>query len=108
MVMAQKFENILDCYEAIGRWLVEEAPEPWDVITVHFRIIEIDDVCEPLIVYRSTKRSGVEKQFFIGDTNFGDCFYQLAKLTSSPEKGFYKVCHFVLHKEGHYDVDFEY
>jgi hypothetical protein len=107
--MERTYKNDFECYEAIGKWLTDEAPEPWKQITIEFEIEVIDDVCEYSIYYlpkRLWRRK--EAQFFIDDTNFWDCFYQLARLTSTPEKGFFKKCHFVLMQNGKYTADFEY
>ena len=106
--MPHTHTNPIECYEDIGRWLSEAVPEPWKNITIDFEIEEIDDVCEYCIVYRPTSNERLEKQFFVDDTRFYDCFYQLARLTSTIEKGFYKKCHFVLNHDGCYEVDFEY
>lgn len=103
------FADALECYEAIGRWLNEEAAEPWEQIAVEFTILEMDDVSEQVIRYkpsRSIRRR--HKQFFIADTRFEDCFFALAKLTSTPEKGFFKKCRFILAGTGQYKVDFDY
>jgi hypothetical protein len=107
--LATTFGNAFECYEAIGRWLSEEAPEPWEEIAVEFTILEIDDVSEDVIRYKPSR--GLlkrHKQFFIDDTRFADCFFALAKLTSTPEKGFFRKCHFTLLKGGRYEADFEY
>jgi hypothetical protein len=107
--MNQPFKNAFECYDAIGRWLIEGAPEPWKRITIEFEIEVMDDVCEYCIFY-TPKRwwRPREAQFFIDDTNFTDCFYQLARLTSTLEKGFFKRCRFSLMQNGKYTTDFEY
>ena len=103
------FSNPLECYEFIGQLLVDTAPERWKWIRVEFVIIEMDDVCNELIEYmphgffqRKTK------QFFVDDTSFAECFFALAKLTSTAEKGFFKKCTYQLNKDGSYKADFEY
>lgn len=106
--MSAKFSNPFECYEAIGRWLTEEAPEPWVSITAHFTIVEIDDVSNEQLDYVPKKSPKKVKQFFIDDTGFAECFFQLARLTSTPEKGFFKKCKFTLDQDGQYKVDFEY
>ncbi len=42
--MTNKFLGVFEWYEAIGKWLVENAPEPWEKIVIDFEIEEIDDV----------------------------------------------------------------
>lgn len=106
--MPTTYKNVLECYEAIGRFLTESVPEPWQSIVVDFEIIEIDDVSEDCIVYTPLKSPTVEKQFFINNTNFANCFFQLARLTSTPEKGLFRKCKYALYQGGRYKVDFEY
>ncbi|MFC0682931.1 hypothetical protein ACFFGH_34315 [Lysobacter korlensis] len=106
--MAQVFANPFECYEAIGAWLAEAVPEPWEQITVEFTIVEIDDVSEYCIWYRPKRWLAKEGQFFVDHTLFDDCFFQLARLTSTPEKGLFKSCTFVLPSNGKYKADFEY
>jgi hypothetical protein len=100
----------LECFEEIARRLVEAVPEPWERIEVEFgfEAHEIDDVCEYTIVYFPARKPRSEKQIFIDDTEFTDCFFQLARFTSTPEKGFYKKCLFILHKDGRYTTNFDY
>ena len=106
--MKQAFANPFECYEAIGNWLIEAAPEPWKQITVEFEIIEIDDVSDYCIYYSPKHSWRKEGQFFIEHAHFTDCFFQLAHLTSTPEKGLFKTCHFVLSDVGTYKADFAY
>jgi hypothetical protein len=106
--MTTKYANVFECYAAIGKWLDEEAPEPWERVVVEFKIIELDDVSERTITYTPLKKAGSSKQFSIYDTDFTNCFYQLARLTSTPEKGSYKKCKFTLFSGGKYKTDFEY
>jgi len=104
-----EFADVFECYEAIGRWLSEEAPEPWREITVEFGIIAIDDVSEYVITYRpSGWRLWKRRQFFIDNTNFDNCFFSLAKLISTADKGFFRKCKYVLKKDGSYAISFEY
>jgi hypothetical protein len=94
-------------YEAIGKRLAEEAPEAWERIEIEYEILEIDDVCEYVIRYAPKRKSGT-KQFFVDDTDFHDLFYQLARATSTVEKGLFKRCKYVLFVDGHFSCDFEY
>ena len=105
--MTDRFSNAFECYEAIGQYLREWAPKPWDQITVDFKIIEIDDVSERSITYipRGSSRLG---EFSIRDTNFTQCFFNLARVTSSPDKGFFRTCSFRLYSDGRYEADFGY
>lgn len=106
--MTEKLQNVLECYESIGKWLSDEVPERWDRIDVEFQIISVDDVWDYTITYVPHGSPAVEKQFFIDDTGFHDCFFQLARMTSKPDKGFFKRCKFSLHSDGRYKSDFEY
>jgi hypothetical protein len=107
--MKRTYQDAFECYEEIGCRLMEAVPEPWKTITIDFEVIAIDDVCEDCIVYVPKRWwRPREAQFSIDDTNFSDCFYQLARLTSTPEKGFFKKCRFVLLQNGKYTADFEY
>lgn len=106
--MTESFANVFECYEAIGKWLTEEAPEPWESIIADFEIIQIDDVSREVIQYIPTKAPGKLKSFCIDDMGYADCFFQLAKLSSTPEKGLFKTCQFKLQKNGSYHVEFGY
>jgi hypothetical protein len=106
--MTEELKNAFDCYGAIAKWLIEEAPEPWENIVVEFEIIEIDDVSNERIEYVPKKDPQSRKQFFIDDTGFAECFFQLARLTSTPEKGLFRKCKFTLLADGRYKSDFEY
>jgi len=102
------FSDVLECYEEIGKWLMEGVPAPWSHIVIEFEIIEIDDVSEYWIEYTPQRSPAKKKQFFINDTNFDDCFFQLAKLTSTAEKGFFRKCRFELDQDGSYNASFQY
>ena len=107
--MSVVFNNAFECYDAIGQWLTDGVPEPWEEIAVEFEIIVIDDVSEDVIDYLPSEGFfRKRKQFFINDTGFAECFFALAKLTSTPEKGLFKKCRYVLKKDGRYRADFEY
>ena len=106
--MTTKYKDAFECYDVIGRWLVEEVPAPWESIVVNFKLIEMDDVCEYIIKYYPVNAPSVGKQFFIDESEIWDAFYQLARLTSTPEKGFFKKCRFTLFDNGKYTSDFEY
>jgi hypothetical protein len=107
--LSPKFANAFECYEAIGRRLAEEAPEPWERIEIEFTILEIDDVSEQVIRYVPSRRMSKRyRQFFIRDPDFQECFFALARLTSTPEKHFFRKCRFVLSGSGKYKVDFDY
>ncbi len=107
--MPQSFTNAFECYEAIGQRLVDAVPEPWKKITVEFEIIEIDDVCDYCIFYEPKRWWRLkEGQSSIEDTLFIGCFYALARLTSTPEKGLFRKCEYVLSQDGTYKVNFEY
>jgi hypothetical protein len=88
--------------------LRRRCPSRGESITVSFEIIEIDDVSEEIIHYAPKKNPKKLKQFFIDDTRFADCFFALARLTSTPEKGLFKKCRFTLLADGRYHTDFEY
>ena len=103
-----QFATPFECYEAIGRWLSEAAPEPWTTITVEFEIIEIDDVSEQCIYYTPKDLARREGQFFIDDLAFGDCFHQLARLTKKPGINYFQKCQFALSDAGSYRVNFTY
>ena len=106
--MTTKYKDAFECYEVIGRWLTEEAPAPWKTIVVDFKLIAIDDVSEYVIKYYPVKAPTVGKQIFIDESELWDAFYQLARLTRSPEKGLFKKCKFTLFDTGKYTSDFEY
>ena len=108
-VQAIELVNPVECLEAIGRWLAASAPEPWEEITIDFTVIEMDDVSEECIKYKPRGyRRGRLKQFFVDDTGLSECFFSLAKLTSSAEKGYFTKCRYVLSCDGKYTTSFEY
>jgi len=106
--MAVEFASQDECYEAIGKWLAKDVPEPWIRIEIEFEIIAIDNVCNDLIRYVPKNKPGITRQFFIDDTDFSDYFFSLARLTSTAEKGFFRKCKYVIFSDGRYSCDFEY
>lgn len=102
-------ETPVDCLDAIGRWLADSAPEPWEEIAIAFTIIAIDDVSDECITYKPRgHRRGQTKQFFVDDTGLAECFFALAKLTGSAENGHFKTCHYILTEDGKYRADYIY
>jgi hypothetical protein len=102
-------DNPVVCLETIGRFLAQGAPEPWSEIAIKFTIIAIDDVCEYVITYKPKGyKRGRPKQFFVDETDFHDCFFELAKLSSTKDRGFFETCVYTLRADGSYSTDFTY
>ena len=106
--MNRTFNDVLECYDYIGEFLLRHAPEPAERIVLEFEIEELDSVWETCIYYNPLKSPKKERQFEISDTRLSKCFFQLARLTSTPEKGLYKKCTYTLFHDGKYTVAFEY
>jgi hypothetical protein len=71
--------------------------------------MEIDHACEYEITYKPKGfKRGRPKQFFEDDAGFIACFYTLAKLTSTSERGYFETCTYVLRADGAYTTSFTY
>lgn len=107
-----KYSDHLECSEAIAGFLVRNVPAPWRLIEVLVKVQhDIEMVTAELIFY--PPEPGSKKKWFgiedaAEDVEFGDCFVQLAKLVSSPERGLFKRCKFSLEPDGQYRAEYEY
>lgn len=99
------FRDPLECYQAIGAALAGAARQPWDRIVVE---AELDEESVDAVV--ACWRDGADKpgEYLTGVPRLASHIYDLARLTSTPEKGLFKSCTFTLAKDGTYTVDFAY
>jgi hypothetical protein len=99
------------CLEAIGRYLVEYAPEPWTEIDVHAEVFD-DGLTSVASFYRPKRDPALREPFLIEDAavdfDFAECFQKLAQATSTPERGLFKECRYHLNSDGTYRADYVY
>lgn len=98
-----EFVDQIECYEAIAELLRISIKEPWDSIFLKVELYETSVNLESS--YSTANEKGKE---FLADYRVAECFYDLARLISTPEKGFFKKCVFTLTRDGRYKIDFEY
>lgn len=103
--MKDQFDNVAACYQAIGAALAMASRSPWDRISVD---ATLDGVRVDTIV--SCWEDGAEKavSYLTGVPRLASHIYDLARLVSTQEKGFFKKCYFNLKKDGKFDVSFVY
>ena len=99
------FQDPIECYEAIASLLSKAVPEPWSDIRVK---VELDEESVDMTSDYAPSRSPRSRREIDYVPGLGDCFYDLARLVSTPEKGLYKRCVFILSRDGKYDTQFEY
>jgi hypothetical protein len=108
--MKQVYRDQVECLEAIGGYLVANVPGKWERIDVKVEILE-GRVVRNQKRFQSTK-DGALQYFRINDIGtdlaFGECFLQLSDLIADEKTGQFKGCHYVLHSNGQYHVDYEY
>lgn len=97
------FEHIDQFYEAIANELNTIFPEPWIKVEVEARRFE--GSINIKVVY--TKPDG-NRESDVDEIMLPEYFFDLAKVVSTPEKGFYKICNFTMDNKGKFDVTFEY
>ena len=108
--MKRTYRDQIECLEAIGGYVVSHVPGDWERIEVKAKIFD-----GGLVMTESTFKSveaGKPKAFTIDDAEtsveFNDCFLQLSDLVGDRESGPFKACLYVLNRDGHYRVDYEY
>lgn len=107
------FSNHIECSEAIAGYLVRNVTAPWRLIEVVVKVQhDIEMVTAELIYYPSAPPGAKKKWFGIEDASedveFGRCFVELAKLTSTAGHGLFKRCKFTLEPNGKYRTEYEY
>jgi hypothetical protein len=98
------FNDQIECYEAIANDLANSVNESWSKIKVDVERFGDDSINTLVVYYLPDGRE-------IGSTDaqmIPFYFDALANLVSTPEKGLYKKCIFILHNDGKYDTEFEY
>ena len=99
------FEDQDDCCETIAKYMDEAVSSPWSEIQVD---VKLDG--EAIYLVSSYLPSGGAEGWreCLAHDYVAECFYQLARLVSTPEKGLFKKCVFTLKSDGRYNADFYY
>jgi hypothetical protein len=97
------FRDPIDCYQAIGIALSGAAPKGWRSITAE---ITLDGERVDAVVSFADAANNVSH--LTGVPMLARYFYELARLVSTKEKGFFKKCIFFLNDAGAYDAKFVY
>ena len=100
---ALTFTDAIECYEAIGDSLASAAAGSWKVIVVD---VELEGI-EVTIISQYQAADGQYHDMPLVPI-LGECFYRLARLVSSEQKGFFKKCRYTLEANGKYHADFVY
>jgi|SRR5215831_2091088 len=109
--MNPKFTDQKECLEAIGRALLKGVPEPWTQIDA---LIERrgNGLIGYELSYRPERDPSLVEPFVVGNAaagvDFADCFNQLARLISTPEKGLFRDCIYQIKRDGKYTADYKY
>ncbi len=97
------FKDQVECYEAITNELVHIIKDQWDSVE-----IEAKTTGESSINIKAVYFNARGKHSIIDFVMIPRYFYELRKLVSTEDKGFYKVCKFKILNNGKYDTNFEY
>lgn len=97
------YKDPIECYEAIGGALSDSATKEWDRIVVEATLdgIRIDAVV-------TCTKGGQVVEYLTAVPELADNVYDLARLVSTEEKGFFKKLVFTLESSGKFNVDFSY
>ena len=90
-------------YQAIAEELSSIFKEPWIKVEVEAR--RFDTSINLKVVY--TKPDGT-RESDVDEIMLPEYFFELANVISTPAKGLYKTCNFVLENSGKFDVNFIY
>lgn len=108
----RKFSDHIECSQAIATHLVRNVPAPWRKIEVAVDIVHEEEMVTTECIYYPPASDAEKEWFGIEDAYenvlFGNCFIDLAHLTSTPEQGLFKRCKFTLEPDGKYRAEYEY
>jgi hypothetical protein len=97
--------------ERIGQILAANVREDWVEIQADVELLP-DDIVKTSHFYRPASNLSGETPLHIASgfehMELGDCFQQLAKLTSTPAKGHFKKAVYRLLNTGKYTADYQY
>lgn len=99
------FKDAVECYQAVGQALVAAAKTDWDTIVAD---ITLDGERVDAVVSYWSKGNSAPAGYLSGVPMLARCFYELARLVSTEEKGLFKKCTFTLRSDGKYSTDFVY
>jgi hypothetical protein len=98
------FKDQIECYQAIGSALATAAKNPWNSIKAE---IALQD-CEVEAVVSYIDAGSGATGYLTGVPMLARYFYELARLVSTEEKGFFKRCVFTMDRSGRYETKFVY
>lgn len=99
------FVDQVECYGEIAKLLRGSVQEPWSDILLK---VELDEESINLESTYSTGPQSTKRKEFLADHRLAECFYELARLVSTEEKGLFKNCTFTLRSDGKYSTEFVY
>lgn len=99
------FKDVIECYQAIGRALADAAKDDWDKIVADITL-DGERVDAVVTYWRADNKAPLG--YLTGVPMLARCFYELARLVSTEEKGLFKKCTFTLRSDGKYNTDFVY
>ena len=102
-----RFGDPTECYRAIGALLAGAITEPWKETVVDVKLVASAQSVE-LINWYVPKADDTARKHLPYVPGLGRCFYDLAPLLSTEDKGYYKRCVFTLWPDGRYDAQFVY
>lgn len=98
------FKDVVECEQAIGHALASACRESWASISAE---VQLDGVRVDAVVSYVRAGDG-QVRFLSGVPRLALYFYELARLVSTPEKGFFTSCRFDLQSDGHYTSKVSY
>ncbi len=99
------FEDQSDCCQTIAKYMDEAVSRPWSDVRID---VKLDGEAIYLVSSYQPRDSIGKREECLVDDFVAECFYQLARLVSTPEKGLFKECVFILKSDGKYNADFVY
>jgi hypothetical protein len=99
------FSDAIECYGAMGKTLASSARAPWTRILVDATLS--GNRVDAVVSYWNGE-TGEPAGYLSGVPMLARYLYELARIVSTEEKGFFKKCCFGLTSDGKYDVNFEY
>ena len=97
------FETPDQYYQAIANELIEIFRGPWEKIEVEAKRFESSINLKVVYIKADGSRASDVDVIMLPEY-----FFDLATVVSTPQKGLYKVCNFVMDRSGNFDVNFSY
>jgi hypothetical protein len=99
------FNDQIECNEAIARGMIRSVHEPWEEICLE---TDLDGNSTNLVLIYRPAGDDEFSGNVIPDIKLAGYMFELSRLVSTPEKGFFKRCIFTVHSDGRYKADFTY